>query len=557
MAELGKAYVQIVPSADGISGSISNVLSGEASSAGDQAGGLLSDGMVSALKAGLAAAGIGAIISTAIGKVGEFATLGDAIDKNSQKMGISAKAYQEWDAVLQHSGTSIESVKSSFKTLANAAQDGNDAFEKIGLSMEEVQSMSTEDLFGAVINGLQGMEEGTERAALANDLLGRGAMEMGALLNTSAEDTQAMRDRVSELGGVLSDDAVKGAAAYKDSLQDMQTALSAVANGLLSEFMPGFTQVMDGITALFSGDSEAGIGLIKDGLGSIVGTIIEAVPQLIEGGIQLVTSVVQGISEHLPELISTGSEMAISALDGFLANLPQMMEAGFNALSNLVQGIVNNLPSLITQGAALVATLAATIAEHLPEILQKGLELLGQLLAGIIQAIPQIPGTIMEIINNIKGEFEKFNWLEIGTNIIEGIASGVTSAAKLIKDAAMEAARQAFQAVKDFFGIKSPSKLMRDEVGAYIPAGLAEGILDNEDMVTDAMDSLSAKATGTITANVSGTMGRYATQTASGAPGAPVTINVYQRDGEDSVALARRVADLVNDDVARRKAVFA
>lgn len=557
MAELGKAYVQIVPSAEGISGSISNVLSGEASSAGDQAGGLLSDGMVSALKAGLAAAGIGAIISTAIGKVGDFATLGDAIDKNSQKMGISAKAYQEWDAVLQHSGTSIESVKSSFKTLANAAQDGNDAFEKIGLSMEEVQSMSTEDLFGAVINGLQGMEEGTERAALANDLLGRGAMEMGALLNTSAEDTQAMRDRVSELGGVLSDDAVKGAAAYKDSLQDMQTALSAVANGLLSEFMPGFTQVMDGITALFSGDSEAGIGLIKDGLGSIVGTIIEAVPQLIEGGIQLVTSVVQGISEHLPELISTGSEMAINALDGFLANLPQMMEAGFNALSNLVQGIVNNLPALITQGAALVATLAATIAEHLPEILQKGLELLGQLLAGIIQAIPQIPGTIMEIINNIKGEFEKFNWLEIGTNIIEGIASGVTSAAKLIKDAAMEAARQAFQAVKDFFGIKSPSKLMRDEVGAYIPAGLAEGILDNEDMVTDAMDSLSAKATGTITANVSGTMGRYATQTANGATGSPVTINVYQRDGEDSVALARRVADLVNNDVARRKAVFA
>ena len=557
MAELGKAYVQIVPSADGISGSISSVLSGEASSAGDEAGGLLSESMVTALKVGLTGAGIGAIISTAIGKVGEFATLGDAVDKNSQKMGISAKAYQEWDAVLQHSGTSIESVKSSFKTLANAAQDGNDAFEKIGLSMEEVQSMSTEDLFGAVINGLQGMEEGTERAALANDLLGRGAMEMGALLNTSAEDTQAMRDRVSELGGVLSDDAVKGAAAYKDSLQDMQTALSAVANGLLSQFMPGFTQVMDGITALFSGDSETGIGLIKDGLSGIVGTIIEAVPQLIEGGIQLVTSVVQGISEHLPELISTGSEMAISALDGFLANLPQMMEAGFNALSNLVQGIANNLPSLITQGAALVATLAATIASHLPEILQKGLELLGQLLAGIIQAIPQIPGTIMEIINNIKGEFEKFNWLEIGTNIIKGIASGVTSAAKLIKDAAMEAAKQAFQAVKDFFGIKSPSKLMRDEVGAYIPAGLAEGILDNEDMVTDAMDSLSAKATGTITANVSGTMGRYAAQTANGATGSPVTINVYQQEGEDGVALARRVADLVNNDVARRKAVFA
>lgn len=556
MAELGKAYVQIVPSADGISGSISNVLSGEASSAGDEAGGLLSSGMVSALKAGLAAAGIGAIISTAIGKVGDFATLGDAVDKNSQKMGISAKAYQEWDAVLQHSGTSMESVKSSFKTLANAAQDGNEAFEKIGLSMEEVQSMSTEDLFGAVISGLQGMEEGTERAALANDLLGRGAMEMGALLNTSAEDTQAMRDRVSELGGVLSDEAVKGAAAYKDSLQDMQTAMAGVANGLLSEFMPGFTQVMDGITELFAGDSATGIGMIKDGLGSIVGTIIEAVPQLIEGGVQLVTSVVQGISEHLPELLSTGSEMAISALDGFLANLPQMMEAGFNALSNLVQGIVNNLPTLISQGAALVATLAATIGSHLPEILQKGLELLGQLIAGIIAAIPQIPGAVMQVINSITTQFSGFDWGAIGHNLIEGVARGITSAASLIKDAALEAAKQAYRSILNFFGINSPSRLMRDEVGKYIPAGLAEGILENTDMVTDAMDNLSTKATGTISANVQGTM-RYAPASSGGVAGAPVTINVYQRDGEDGEALARRVADLVNSDVARRKAVFA
>ena len=276
MPDLGKAYVQIVPSAEGISGSIENVLSGEAASAGNAAGGLLSDGMVNALKVGLAAAGIGTIVSTAIGKVGDFAQLGDAIDKNSQKMGISAKAYQEWDAVLQHSGSSIESVKSSFKTLANAAQDGNDAFEKIGLSMEEVQSMSTEDLFGAVINGLQGMEEGTERAALANDLLGRGAMEMGALLNTSAEETQAMRDRVNELGGVLSDEAVKGAAAYQDSLQDMQTAMSSIANGLLAEFLPGFTQVMDGITSIFSGDSDSGVGMILEGLSGIAGGIIEA-----------------------------------------------------------------------------------------------------------------------------------------------------------------------------------------------------------------------------------------------------------------------------------------
>lgn len=557
MPELGKAYVQIVPSADGISGSITNVLSGEADSAGSSLGNLLGNNLVGTLKTVLAAAGIGAIITSAVGKVGELAEFGDAIDKNSQKMGISAQAYQEWDAVLQHSGTSMDSMKSTFKTLSNAAQDGNESFEALGISLEDAASMSTEDLFGAVISGLQNMEEGTERAAIANDLLGRGSVELGALLNTSAEDTQAMRDRVHELGGVMSDEAVKAAAAYQDSLQDMKTAISGISRGVLAEFLPSITGIMNGVQEVFSGDAGSGVGMILEGISGIVMTIVNSIPQFLTAGAQIVTGIVQGIAEHLPEMLSTGSQAAISALDGFLANYPQMMEAGFNALGNLVQGIINNLPSLITQAAAVVATLAATIAQHYPEILQKGLELLGQLLAGIIQAIPQIPGAIIQIINSIKGEFEKFNWLEIGTNIIKGIANGISGAAKLIRDAAMEAARQAFNAVKSFFGIESPSKLMRDEIGAFIPAGIAAGIIGNEDMVTDAMDSLSAKATGTITANVSGTMGRYATQTANTAPGSPVTINVYQRDGEDGVALARRVADLVNNDVARRKAVFA
>jgi hypothetical protein len=56
------------------------------------------------------------------------ASYGDNIDKMSQKMGMSASAYQEWDAVMQHSGTSMETMKSSMKTLANAAETGNDAF---------------------------------------------------------------------------------------------------------------------------------------------------------------------------------------------------------------------------------------------------------------------------------------------------------------------------------------------------------------------------------------------------------------------------------------------
>ena len=122
------------------------------------------------------------------------------------------------------------------KKLADAVEEPTEkstaAFEKLGISMEQAKNMSQEDLFGATITALQKMESGTERTALANDLLGKSAMDLGALLNTSAEDTEAMMQQVHDLGGVMSDDAVKASAAYQDSLQNVKTAISGVGRNI-------------------------------------------------------------------------------------------------------------------------------------------------------------------------------------------------------------------------------------------------------------------------------------------------------------------------------------
>ena len=166
----------------------------------------------SAAVAGAVAGVGGALVATA----SKTAAYGDSIDKASQKLGVSSTFYQEWEAVLQHSGTSMDKMGGTFKRLATASQDASAdqqaAFEKLGLSMEDVSKMSPEELFTNVVSGLQGMEEGSERTAVATQLLGKGATEMGALLNTSAEDTQAMIDNVHELGGVMGEDAVKASA---------------------------------------------------------------------------------------------------------------------------------------------------------------------------------------------------------------------------------------------------------------------------------------------------------------------------------------------------------
>ena len=143
MPELGKAYVQIVPSAEGISGQIESALAPETESAGSKLGGILGGGIGTAIKssAALVAGATAAVTGAVVKGSSDLASYGDNIDKMSQKMGISAQGYQEWEAVMQHSGTSMETMKASMKTLANAVENGNESFEKIGISVDDLKNI--------------------------------------------------------------------------------------------------------------------------------------------------------------------------------------------------------------------------------------------------------------------------------------------------------------------------------------------------------------------------------------------------------------------------------
>ena len=522
MSELARAYVQIIPSADGISGGIASALVPEASSAGDEAGQEAGNSLVSKIKTALAAAGIGVAIKQAFGALDNFAGYGDTIDKQSQKIGISTKAYQEWSAVLQHSGTNINVMQSAMKKLSNAAVDGSDAFQKLGISQEEAASMSQEDLFARVIEGLQGMEEGSERAALAQDLLGRGAQEMAALLNTSAEDTQAMKDRVNELGGVMSEDAVKAAASYKDSLQDMKTAISGVGFSIAGEFLPGITQVMDGIAQIFSGDAEGGLGMITAGITGLATTITESVPAFAEAALGIISSIGQAIMDNLPSLWAKGTEIVGNLAQGFLDNLPSIISAGGQMLNNLLSYIMQNLPSFISSGINLIGRLAmgiiralpqiigsmarvlaqllATIVRNLPQMLRQGMQLIVKLASGVIRAIPQVVRTVPQIFGRIAGAFRGLNWGSIGRNLINGIKNGISNGASAVVNAAKNLAKNAFNAAKNFLGISSPSKKFK-----WIAEMSTEGIVRGTDKgipkVVDMATEMARAAVGAFNDN--------------------------------------------------------
>lgn len=241
---------------------------------------------------GTAAVGAGASL---FGFAGKVASTGDNIDKMSQKLGMSAQTYQEWDFIMQHCGTTIESMQSGMKTLANAAENNNDAFAELGMTQEQIASMSQEELFGATIKALQNVEDGTRRTYLAGKLLGRGATELGALLNTSAEDTEKMRQAVHDLGGVMSDDAVKASAAYQDSLQDVKTAAQGLLRGAVSKAIPSLTNTFRTLSSFLSGPKGKAI---QEKIGKIIGMVAEAAVRVIPKIIDLAGDVIRSLKEN-------------------------------------------------------------------------------------------------------------------------------------------------------------------------------------------------------------------------------------------------------------------
>ncbi len=589
---------------------------------------------------GTAAIGTGTALVKSVGSVAEY---GDNIDKMSQKMGLSIEAYQEWDAVLQHSGTSIEAMRGGMKTLAVAVESGNKAFQELGMSQEELADMSQEELFEKTITALQNVEDETQRTYLATKLLGKGGTELGALLNTSAEDTQAMRDRVRELGGVMSEDAVKAAATYQDSLQDMQTAITGIKRGILSDFMPALTTMMDGITNLASGDTDKGMEQLQAGIDKTFATIDKAIPQAVKTGGAIISAIGKAVEQNLPTIAQKGTELIVSLASGAVSGVPavvenvgtvvtvimdtvsealpelmeagvsiiqqlgegaaeaipqfleyilpmvlelsetiregagQFVDAGVELLLNLMQGFMDSLPTLIEQLPQIIINLAGVINDNAPKLIAGGIKLIQMLITGIINAVPslianfpqifqavlavwsalnwidlgksvinfikngitalqtQIPNTIRDIgkkateffknvdwahagsqaINFIKNAimglfslipnaltsignaavsaFKGINWWDLGANIIRGIVNGISSNVGAIVDAAKNAAKAAFDAAKNFLGIKSPSRLFRDQVGAMIPRGLALGIEEDTPLAVESADRLARK----------------------------------------------------------------
>lgn len=465
--EVAKAYVTIVPSMEGSQKTIKTemglAVEPAAKEVGEKSGKHLGETMAKGLKATGAVIGAAMTAATAaavatgkafINAANSTAQYGDNIDKMSQKMGISAKAYQEWDFVMQHAGSSIDSLKTSMKTLANAAVSGNDAFTKLGISQEQIANMSQEDLFGATISALQNVTNETERTALASKLLGRGATELGALFNMSAEETEGLKQQVHDLGGVMSDDAVKAAAKYQDEMQNMQTALTGVKNNMMSQFLPGISSVMTGLSKVFSG--KGGVDEIKSGLQSIIGNITSMAPQFFSIATTLVNGILQGFAPMIPSLVSSIFDFLQTGLLTLVSLIPQLTPVITQGLQGVASALLTCLPVLIQALIDITSQLVQWLAsENNVKVFVDGIfQLVSTLAEGMADVLPVLLPAIVNIIGQVADSLtEPKNVKMILTSVLYIVGAVVVALVKALPEIGgviVKTTANALQLLKEF-----------------------------------------------------------------------------------------------------------
>lgn len=422
MVEVAKATVTLVPNMAGAQGEITQQLTGitkdASEKAGDEGGSAFGSKFAGAVKGSAAVIGaaIAGATAAAVGTGKAFvdaakdvAAYGDTVDKQSQRLGLSAKSYQELDYVMNLAGTSMDSMSMGVKTLTNqldAAKNGSEAaqgmFAALGLSMDDLANMSREDVFKSVIMSFSGMEDSAERAALANDLLGRSGQQLAPLFNMTAEEIAGAIEQANEYGMVMDDSAVKASANFTDSMTTLKMTMTGVKNSLMSEFLPGLTQVTSGLAAVFAGD-ESGIGQIESGLSQVITNITAMAPQFFQLASTIVSGILAGFAPMLPGLVSELFSFLTNAIITITGLIPQLTPVITSGLQQVGQALFTALPvllsSLIQMAQDIVLWLAS--GDNVKTFIDGILQLVSILATGLADSLPILLPAIINIIGQI------------------------------------------------------------------------------------------------------------------------------------------------------------
>ena len=396
------------------------------------------------LKKVIAAAGIGKIISESINLGGALQqSLGgvETLFKDSadtvkayaaqayKTVGLSANDYMEQTTSFAASLlSSVSQDTQAAADLANMAMvDMADNSNKMGTSMQDIQ------------NAYQGFAK-QNYTMLDNLKLGYGGTqaEMQRLLKDAEKisgvhyDLGNLADMYSAIHVIQKEMDITGTTAKETSttLTGSFAAMKAAAENVLADWSTGadLTAPLQGLVetaqTFLVGNLLPMIGNVLAGIPELVYTLV---PEILQSGTQLVTSLAQGFTEGIPEFFSTALPQLLAFTDQLRDNAASFVDAGLNLITQLINGLIAGLPDLIAYVPDIIINICGIINDNMPKILAEGVSIIVQLVVGIVKAVPDLLANWKKILQAVLSVISAINWLNIGKTILTGVANGVKS----------------------------------------------------------------------------------------------------------------------------------
>lgn len=358
--------------------------------------------------------------------------------------------------------------------------------------------------------------------------------ELGIAIAKSKDAASAMADtQLDNLAG----DITLLQSAFEGVKIQVSNSLTPALRDFVQITSEGFGEIA---ASLQNGDISGAFDAMGDTLSNLVNKVVEVLPEMTDAGIKLLESLIDGLISNLPQIVDSAVKIVMSLADAILNNLPKIVEAALKIIVQLAQGLIKALPELIPKVVEVVLTITETLIDNVdliidgaialiiglaeglinalplliektpeivaklcdalirnaPKLLQASIKLILTLQEGIMDSIPKLLEAVPKIIQSLKDYFidGAKAMISVGEDLVDGIKQGIKNQWERLKDWLGSLCGGLVDTVKNALRIGSPSKVFRDEVGQWIPEGIAVGIDANADSVTDAIDGLTSDA---------------------------------------------------------------
>ncbi len=445
-------------------------------------------------------AGISAAAGAAFLMTKSVADAGDQTAKAARGAGVSGEYFQEMAfAIGQVAAVSQDEMAAGMTRvtrLLGDAQQGSKsaiaAFEQIGISQSDIASgaVTTEQAYNALVSTLSETADPAIAAAIATDLLGRSGADLGPKLAGSAGAIAQLRDRASELGIVMSQDALNASEQFGDQLDEVQKGFEGLKIAIANELLPVFTNVL--LPAIINKVIPA-MQMIVEKIGTVIDWFASLPAPVLEA-----TAVIGGaLGVGGPILIGVG--LVAKAIGGLIAATGPI--------------------GLFIAAATLIIAAWQMWGDDITRIVGDAAEFISTAFNDAVTAVTNFGtaarDTVTGAVDWMKFQFNEFlvfvrtlpvQLMEIGSQMIQGLLDGILAKWEELKTLIYSLGESMPEWMREMLDIQSPSRVFH-EIGTYIGEGLAQGITDSQAMVKSAVETLGQGAVSSTSGMVSGVLG--------------------------------------------------